>query len=218
MANPPPDDNVIIEKELEKLVDPVTIVIHETPAKNDTLEAIKPMIDEIGEKYEKVTVKYVIEEGDPNDQIRHLVDHFPAFVILDKDENDHGIRFYGCPSGSVFRSFISTLVMFSTGSHEVEDETVKEIEGLKETDIQVLVTPNAPAIMDTMDVAQKVAYLSKNVKTCILDLIQFPDIAEQYRVLGIPKTIVNETQHYTGPYTMKEGLDILIKNISDAEE
>ncbi|MGA1848055.1 MAG: hypothetical protein ACMUHB_01820 [Thermoplasmatota archaeon] len=217
MANPPSDDAVNAEKELEGLKDPVTIVVHEHNEKNDMLEEFKPVLDDIASRYEKVAVKYVQEEGDPDDKVYHLVDHFPAIVILDKDGEDHGIRFYGCPTGGLFNNLISTILLLSTGDHGLDDENISLIKELDETDIQVLVTPNAPSILGTIETTQKISYINSKVKTCVLDLIQFPDIAEQYRVLGIPKTIINETQHYTGPFNMKEGLDIIKKNISDAE-
>jgi hypothetical protein len=113
---------------------------------------------------------------------------------------------------------ISTMLLLSTGEHGLEEDVIAEIEEIGETDIQVLVTPNAPSILGTIETTQKISFMNGKVKTCVLDLIQFPDIAEQYRVLGIPKTIINETQHYTGPFNMKEGLDIIKKKISDAEE
>jgi alkyl hydroperoxide reductase subunit AhpF len=217
MANPPSDDTVNAEKDLEGLKDPVTIVVHEHNEKNEMLEEFKPLLDDIASRYDKITVKYVQEEGDPDDKVYHLVDHFPALVILDKDGEDHGIRFYGCPSGGLFNNLISTILLISTAEHGLDEETIKEIEVLEDTDIQVLVTPNAPSILDTIETTQRISFVNSKVKTCVLDLIQFPDIAEQYRVLGIPKTIINETQHYTGPFNMKEGLDIIKNKISDAE-
>ncbi|MBN1539575.1 MAG: hypothetical protein JW939_05475 [Candidatus Thermoplasmatota archaeon] len=218
MANPTSDDIVITEKFLEELKDPVTIIVHEHNEKNELLEEFKPRLDELASKYEKVAVKYVQEEGDPDDKVHHLVDHFPALVILDKDGEDHGIRLYGCPTGQLYANMISIMHLLSTGDHGLDEEMVAEIGEIQETDIQVLVTPNAPSILETIETTQRISFINSNVKTCVLDLIQFPDIAEQYRVLGIPKTIINETQHYTGPFNVKEGLDILKNKISDAVE
>lgn len=217
MANQPSDDNAALEKKLEGLKDPVTIVVHVQPTKNDTLEEFKPKVDELGEKYELITVKYVQEEGESGDNVKHLVDHFPAFVVLDKEGNDHDIRFYGCPSGNLFNTLISTIHMFSTGEHGLEGDLLDQVKKLDETDIQVLVTPNAPSINITIDVSHMLAFVSKKIKASVLELIQFPDIAEQYRVLGIPKTIINESQHYTGQFTLEEGIEIIQKKISDAE-
>ena len=217
MANQPSDDEAGMEKLLEGLKDPVTIVVHVQPNKNDVLEEFKSKIDELGEKHELINVKYVQEEGESGDNVKHLVDHFPAFVVLDKDGNDHNIRFYGCPSGNIFHSLISTIHMFSTGEHGLEGELLDQIKAMEESDIQVLVTPNAPSINGTIDVTHMLAFISENVRASVLELIQFPDIAEQYRVLGIPKTIINESQHYTGQFTLEEGLEIIQKKISDAE-
>jgi len=217
MASQSPEENVTLEKVLEDLKDPVTIVVHQHPEKNETLDDFKPKIDELAEKFELINVKYVQEEGESGDNVKHLVDHFPAFVVLDKEDNDHGIRFYGCPSGNIFKSLISTIKMFSTGEYEVDEGLLEESNKLEESDIQILVTPNAPSINSTIDVTNTLAYMNGGIKSSIIELIQFPDIAEQYRVLGIPKTIINETQHYTGQFSLKEGVEIIKKKISDAE-
>jgi alkyl hydroperoxide reductase subunit AhpF len=217
MANQPPDDQAVMEKMLEGMKDPVTIVIHEQPEKNETLEEFKPKMKELEDKFELITVKYVQEEGESGDNVKHLVDHFPAFVVLDQEDNDHGIRFYGCPSGNIFKSLVSSILMISTGEHGLEDDFLKQAEEFEDTDVQILVTPNAPSINATIDVINMLAYANPKIKSSILELIQFPDIAEQYRVLGIPKTIINETQHYTGQFTLKEGIEIIQKKISDAE-
>ncbi|MGA1866568.1 MAG: hypothetical protein ACMUFK_03770 [Thermoplasmatota archaeon] len=218
MANQPSEDDSGWKKTLEGLKDPVTIVVHEPQAQNDTLAEFKSRLEELKEAYGQISVKCVHEEGELDDGVKHLVDHFPAFVILDKDGKDHGIRFYGCPIGNIFTSFVTALTMLSSGDHSLEEEKLEEARALDQTDIQVLVTPNAPAINGTIDITQMLAYVNENVKACVIDLVQFPDIAEQYRVLGIPKTIINETQHYTGPFTLGECLEILKKKISDAEE
>ena len=218
MANQPSDDDNDWQKLLEGLKDPVTIVVHQTQAQNEYLEEFKPRLEELSSKYELIDLKFVQEEGEPEDNVKHLVDHFPAFVILDKEGSDHGIRFYGCPLGNIFHSFISTLIMLSTGEHGLSEDETGTAASLEDTDIQVLVTPNAPSINNTIDISQRLSYVNERVKACVIELIQFPDIAEQYRVLGIPKTIINETQHYTGQFTLKEGLEIIQNKISDAEE
>ncbi|MGA1819671.1 MAG: hypothetical protein ACMUHU_01540 [Thermoplasmatota archaeon] len=218
MAGQPSDEDNDWQKQLEGLKDPVTIVVHQSQAPSEYLEEFKPRLSELSEKFDLVDLKFVQEEGDPEDQVKHLVDHFPAFVILDKEGNDHGIRFYGCPAGNIFNSFISTMVMLSTGGPGLEEAEVDEAKTLEDTDIQVLVTPNAPSINSTIDITHRLCFVNEKVKACVIELIQFPDIAEQYRVLGIPKTIINETQHYTGQFTLKEGLEIIQKKISDAED
>ena len=218
MTGQPSDEDNDWQKRLESMKDVVTIVVHQSQSPNEYLEEFKPRLAELAEKFDLIDIKYVQEEGEPLDNVKHLVDHFPAFVILDKEGNDHGIRFYGCPSGNIFDSFISTLLILSNGEHGLKEAEIEDAKTLDETDIQVLVTPNAPSINSTIDITHKLSFLNDKVKACVIELIQFPDIAEQYRVLGIPKTIINETQHYTGQFTMKEGLEIIHKKISDAED
>ena len=167
MAGQPLDEENDWQKQLEDLKDPVTIVVHQSQAPNEYLEEFKPRLAEITEKFDLIGLKYVQEEGDPEDNVKHLVDHFPAFVILDSDGNDHGIRFYGCPTGNIFNSFISTLIMLSKGEHSLEEAEVDEIKALEDTDIQVLVTPNAPSINTTIDITHSLSFVNEKVSESV---------------------------------------------------
>lgn len=217
MAKKNNDDPAQFEKELEEMEESVTIVVHFSGEDSEFMEQVRTRLDSLGEKYEKLDVKYVQEEGEPGDQVYHLVDHFPAYVVLDKDGKDHGVRFYGAPLSGLYDAFIRTIMLVSRMDSGIDEGLKEGIDKLKETDLQVLVTPNAPNIQDTILSTVHMAFHNEKVKASIIDLIQFPDIAEQYKVLGIPKTVINEGQRYTGPFDLKDGLDIIEKEISDAE-
>ncbi|MFW3147001.1 MAG: thioredoxin family protein [Thermoplasmatota archaeon] len=217
MAKDPSSEKIPLEKQIEELQDPVTIVIHITDQENEYLEEVKNQLDQLSEKSENIEVKIVKEEGEPGDNVKHLVDHFPAFVVLDKDGNDHGIRFYGAPMNNIYDGFLKTIIMLSRKETGVGEEDLKTIVEAGEKDLQLLLTPNAPNTQTTIETSLKLAYISEGISVSVIDLIQFPEMAEQYHVLGIPKTIINEEQRYTGPFDLKDGLDILTKNISDAE-
>ncbi len=217
MAKKNIEDPTLIENELEGLEEPVSIVVHFSGEDTEPMEQVRARFDSINERFEKLSVKYVQEEGEPEDKVHHLVDHFPAYVVLDDKGNDHGVRFYGAPLSGIYEAFIKTLLLVSGKASGIEEEYMEKLKELKKTDLQVLVTPNAPNIQETVMTAITLAYHSDSVTTSIIDLIQFPDIAEQYEVLGIPKTVINEKQRYTGPFNLTDGIEIITKDISDAE-
>jgi hypothetical protein len=66
-------------------------------------------------------------------------------------------------------------------------------------------------------VVNRFAYASESISSTITELIQFPEVAEKYHVIDMPKMVVNEDLKYTGAFTLEEGIQILEKRIGDPE-
>lgn len=161
-------DTEMILKEISKLSDKINLEI-----KNFLLE----------EEYVK---KYEIER-------------VPAIVFLKADGEDTGIRFYGIPSGYEFTSLIETIIMVSkndSGLNEKIKEKIKNID--KEINIKVFVTPSCPYCPRMAILASKVALENKNIKVNVIEVIEFPELGEKYKVFGVPKTVINENIDFEG--------------------
>ena len=73
------------------------------------------------------------------------VDKIPAIAVLrvvDGEDKDYGVRFYGIPSGYEFMSFVDSIKTVSVGQAELMPETLAFLDSLDEPlHIQVFVTP-----------------------------------------------------------------------------
>jgi glutaredoxin-like protein len=119
------------------------------------------------------------------------VDKIPATVIT-ADGRDLGIRFFGIPSGYEFVSLLESVRMVSTGEHELSDDTVSKIQALDKTaHIQVFVTPTCPHCPKSVVLAHRLAYISNRITGDMVEAIEFPHLAQQYDVSGVPRSVIN---------------------------
>jgi len=217
MAGLSTDDRTTIEKKFSDLKDPVTILLHKPEGKADQFDDFMAALEEICSINELIKFKDMVEMETDEDMI-HDVEMFPALVLIDKDGQDHGIRFYGVPTSNIFDSFIDTISLFSNGDHGLEEEFSKKVMGLDENKLQVLGTPSVPRLSIYLNDLIKATFISDKMECAMIDLIQFPHIAEENRVLDMPKTVSNGELKFTGVYPPEEIVQILEKKIGDAEE
>jgi len=129
---------------------------------------------------------------------RYGIDKIPALAVAGEGA-DHGIRFFGIPSGYEFVSLIEAIRLVSTGAHGLREETVRSLSSLKTpVHIQVFVTPTCPYCPRAVVLAHKLAFLSERVRADMVEAMEFPHLAVKYAVMGVPKSVINETHFVEG--------------------
>jgi glutaredoxin-like protein len=154
------------------------------------LEEVSGLTDKIKlEIYDFVTDKEEVE--------KYGIKRIPATVIM--DEKDHGIKFYGIPSGYEFSSLIEALKIVSSGETGLAQETKDYLDSLdKDVHLQVFVTPTCPYCPGAVVMAHRMAYYSPKVKGDMIEATEFPELSVKYNVMGVPRTVINETQFQEG--------------------
>lgn len=125
------------------------------------------------------------------------IDKIPATVVM-ADEN-RGIRFFGIPSGYEFASLLDAINMVSSSKTDLSQETQTFLDNLQ-TDIhlQVFVTPTCPYCPGAVTLAHRMAHYSPRVKADMLEATEFPHLARKYNVMGVPRTVINESVFLEG--------------------
>ncbi len=137
-----------------------------------------------------------LKEKDTAD--RYGIDKIPAVAVVG-EKDDYGIRFFGVPSGYEFVSLIEAIKLVSTGNHELSQATVDAVSKITEpVHIQVYVTPTCPYCQRSVVLAHRLAYVSKYVKGDMVEAIEFPHLANRYGVMGVPKSVINESTFIEG--------------------
>ena len=140
---------------------------------------------------------YELENSEEQSR-RYGIDKIPAIVVT-ADGEDYGIRFFGIPSGYEFVSILDAIRMVSTGSHGLSEDTVSKISGIVgPVHIQVFVTPTCPYCPRSVTLAHRLAYLSKEVTSDMVEAIEFPHLAQLYSVAGGPRSVINEDTFIEG--------------------
>jgi alkyl hydroperoxide reductase subunit AhpF len=64
--------------------------------------------------------------------------------------------------------------------------------------VQVFVTPTCPYCQSSVMLAHQMAVASPMVRGDMVEATEFPHLATKYQVMGVPRTVINESVHIEG--------------------
>ena len=191
------DKQHLQEEFTKRLKNPVKLVVFTQTIACDFCEQTEQIAQEIASLSDKITVEVYNFVADKAVADQYGVDKIPATVI--EGEQDYGIRFFGIPSGYEFSSLIEDIMMVSSGESGLSEDTKNIIATVKEpVHIQVFVTPTCPYCPGAVVLAHKLAMENENIKGDMVESTEFPHLALKYNVMGVPRSVINETTHVEG--------------------
>jgi glutaredoxin-like protein len=120
----------------------------------------------------------------------------PGLVIAGEDDDgpvDYGIRLAGIPSGHEFSSLIQDITLVSSRDSGLNENTREFLAELEEpVYLQVFVTPTCPYCPRAVITAHQMAMESPLVEAEMVEATEFPDLSNQYQIMGVPDTVINE--------------------------
>ncbi len=133
---------------LADLKQPVRLVMF-TQGEGGALECAfcgetRQLVEEIAKLSDRISVDIRDFQGDAELAKRYGIDKIPAIVMETGGDSpkDHGIRFYGIPSGYEFSTFLEDLRMVSRGEPGLGQATRDAVAKItRPVHIQVFVTP-----------------------------------------------------------------------------
>src|SRR5689334_23189801 len=171
----------------------------QTIAGPETAAIARQVLDEVIPLNEHLKVEDVNFVLDKERAAEFAVTHIPAIALL-RDGADTRIRFFGAPAGYEFMSLVEALVLagsddsgLSAASRTLIAEHVTE-----PLDIQVFVTPTCPHCPRAVTLAHRMAVEHPLIRATCVEATEFMDLSRQYRVTGVPKTVVNGTIEILG--------------------
>lgn len=186
-----------VSKRFEGLTSQVTLVYFgkETELNNE----IKGLLNEVAALSDKITLEEYDVAKDKEAAEKHGVIDGP--VTLFKSEHVKGdARFYGMPSGYEFGTIIE-LIKLAGGELKPSADAVKFLDSTEGVKLEVFVTPTCPHCPASVYVALKFAMSSEKVKGYAYESMEFREIAGKYKVMSVPKTVINEGKgEFVGGY------------------
>jgi alkyl hydroperoxide reductase subunit AhpF len=86
-----------------------------------------------------------------------------------------------------------------TGESGLSGATRKVLDDLAgPVHIQVFVTPTCPYCPGAVHLAHQMAFQSPLVRADMVEAVEFPDLAQKYGVMGVPRTVINDQVHVEG--------------------
>lgn len=157
----------------------------------------KELLGEVQRLSEKIKFEVFDFLKDKSESGDYGVDKIPATVVM--GEKDYGIRFYGIPAGYEFGTLVESIKLVSTGKLDISSASRSFLDNLKkDIHLQVFVTPTCPYCAGAVVLAHQLAFYSDRVRADMIEATEFPHLAQKYQVMGVPKTVVNETVFQEG--------------------
>jgi glutaredoxin-like protein len=161
----------------------------------------RQIAEELAALSDKILVEVYDFMKDKEVAEHYNIDKIPAMVLLkggDKPK-DYNIRFYGIPSGYEFSTLIQDILMVGKGESGLSEDAKVAINKLAgELHLQVFVTPTCPYCPPAVHLAHQMAFESDLIRGDMVEAIEFPHLSSKYQVQGVPRTVINETDHLEG--------------------
>jgi len=186
-----------VKQELAGLAGPVRLVMFTQEFECDYCAETRQLVEEVAELSDRLTAGIYDFIGDEEKAEELGVDKIPAIAVIGAE--DYGVRFYGIPSGYEFTSLLYAIRMAAAGKPELSEETLEALAEVAEpVHMQVFVTPTCPYCPQAVVLAHQMAVASPMVRADMVEAMEFPHLATKYQVMGVPRTVINETAHIEG--------------------
>ncbi|MCW4047117.1 MAG: thioredoxin family protein [Candidatus Bathyarchaeota archaeon] len=197
----PDDKKDLLRSELqEKMVDPVKIINFTQEIECRFCAETRQLAQEFATLSDKITVEVYDFMAD-GDKARALgIDKIPALAIIGK--KDYGVRIYGIPYGYELQTLIEAIINVSRGTTDLSNKTKAILADVKApVHIQVFVSLTCPHCPVAAAVAHKLAIESDLIRADVIDAGEFPDLAQKYAVIGVPKIVINDKVEFVGAFS-----------------
>jgi glutaredoxin-like protein len=189
-------DRQALSGRLSNLTHTVTLVFFtQSIGAPDTALIAREIVDEIVSLGDRVVLEELNLILDKERAAQYGIERIPAVVLL-RDGNDTRMRFLGAPEGYEFASLIEAVVLAGSDDSGLSTESRAAVAErvTAPMDIKVFVTPTCPHCPRVVTLAHRLAVESPQITATCVEATEFMDLAQEYRVTGVPKTIVEGTE------------------------
>lgn len=192
-------DNVrsTVQKMFADLPHPVRLVMFTQEVECEFCTETRELVEELAALSDQLSVEIYDFVKDAKLAESYGIDKIPAIAVI--GAQDYGVRFYGIPSGYEFTSLVEAIRLVASGEHGLKPATVEALKHLdRDVHIQVFVTPTCPYCPQAVYLAHRLAVASPHIRADMVEATEFPHLAVRYQVMGVPRTVINETVHIEG--------------------
>jgi glutaredoxin-like protein len=196
----PEDKKEAIRNEFkEKLEGPVKIVMFTQEMECRFCSDTRQIVQDMATLNDKITTE-IYDFIANADKAKELgIDKIPAIAVIGK--KDYGVRIYGIPFGYEIQTLIEAIVNVSRGKTDLSDKTKEVLADIKApVHIQVFVTLTCPHCPSAAAIAHKLAVENDMIRADVIDATEFPQLAQKYNVIGVPKVVINEKVEFIGAF------------------
>lgn len=195
----PPGPRDVIDQ-LAALPDAVRLVFFTQTFGCDTCLQAEQVVDEIARLSERVSVEKYNLVLDREQAAAYGIDRAPAVAIV--GAADQGLRYYGTPAGHELQSVVDAILVAGGGAGDGGGLGPASLAAAaavdRPVDIKVFVTTSCVYCPQATGLAYRLAAASPHISAAVIEATEFPDLAQRYRVSGVPKTVVDDRVELLG--------------------
>ncbi|HEV51118.1 MAG TPA: glutaredoxin [Thermoprotei archaeon] len=183
----------------EKLKGPVVLMVFVKDNDCEYCGEEAELAKELSNASPQIKVEVVNVDHDQKTAAKFGVDKAPAVIILGDGYKDYHVRYFGLPAGHEFSAFIDDIIDVSSGKSRLSPAGKARVKAIdKPVHIEVYVTPTCPYCPRAVRMAHQMAIENPLITSDMVEAMEFPDLADKYGVMSVPKMIVNENYHFVG--------------------
>lgn len=194
---------------LARLEKNVTLVSIVDESNSKSIE-LRDLILDIADLDERVSAE--IYSKDENIEIENEIhaDKYPVVALLDNNKKYSGVKFHGVPGGHELNSFILAIYNLGSAGQQISEDTLNNIKKIdKDINIKVCVSLSCHLCPDVVVSSQRIAIENENVEAEMIDISNFKEIKDKFKVMSVPAIIVNDEQIYFGAKKIDEIIKII---------
>ncbi len=207
-------DRVKVSEILAKgMKENIKLVVFSQEFECDFCKETRMISEELSDISPKISVEKYDLQKDADKAREYGVERIPAVVIV--GDGSKGVRYFGIPSGYEFSGLLEDIIDVSSGKTRLSDAIVEKVKGIdKDVHIQVFVTPTCPYCPRAVRTAHQMAMINSRIKADMVESIEFPELANKYGVMAVPKIVINEKVSFEGALPESEFLDYVMMAVS----
>ncbi len=186
-----------LKKKFAALMNDVELIVFTQEVECQFCKETRELVLELGTLSPKIKTKVYdfVKNGD--EDIKYNIKKIPAIAIAGK--MDYGIRYYGVPAGYEFAALVDTIIDVSKGTTSLSDSIKKKLTEIKKpVHIQVFVSPTCPFCPRAARIAHQLAIESEFISSDVIEMVEFPYLAQRYNVMSVPHIVINEDTSFIG--------------------
>ena len=194
---------------LARLEKNVTLVSIVDESNSKSIE-LRDLILDIADLDERVNAE-VYNKGE-NVEVENKIhaDKYPVVALLDSDNKYSGVKFHGAPGGHELNSFILAIYNLGSAGQQISEETLNNIKKIdKDINIKVCVSLSCHLCPDVVVSSQRIAIGNEKVEAEMIDISNFKEIKDKFKVMSVPAIIVNDEQIYFGAKKIDEIINLI---------
>jgi glutaredoxin-like protein len=150
------------------------------------------MLKELSSLSDLISLRIHQFDDDPEEKTKFGVERVPGMVL--RGPGSGFFKYYGIPGGTEFPAFVETLVDLSRWETLLMADSVKALSELKtDVSVRVFVTPTCPYCPQMARAVFMMGMITEHVKAEVIEVNEFPDLAERYKIEAVPLTLINDS-------------------------